>query len=105
MSETGPKTREKTRLRPSRVVPPKPPLFKVLVHNDHFTTMEFVIDILETVFKKSEIDAMQIMLEVHHNGIGVAGTYPVEIAETKIETVHGLAQKNGFPLKCSMEPE
>jgi len=81
----------------------EPPLYKVLLHNDDYTTMEFVIAILENVFHKSNADATRIMLNVHHEGVGVAGIFTKEISETKISIVHELAQKNNFPLKCSME--
>ncbi len=81
----------------------EPPLYKVLLHNDDYTTMEFVIAILENVFHKSNADATRIMLNVHHEGIGVAGIFTKEISETKISIVHELAQKNNFPLRCSME--
>lgn len=104
MSETGPKTREVTRTRP-KTVAKKPPLFKVLLHNDNYTTMDFVVEILRGVFNKPMLEAMSIMLNVHKSGLGIAGVYPAEIAETKIDRVHRLAQEQGFPLKCSMEPE
>jgi ATP-dependent Clp protease adaptor protein ClpS len=81
----------------------EPRLYKVLLHNDDYTTMEFVISILETVFQKSTPDATKIMLNVHHEGVGVAGVYTREICETKISVVHQLAKKNQFPLRCSME--
>lgn len=81
----------------------EPPLYKVLLHNDDYTTMEFVIAILENVFHKSNADATRIMLNVHHEGVGVAGIFTKEISETKISIVHELAQKNNFPLRCSME--
>lgn len=81
----------------------EPPLYKVLLHNDDYTTMEFVIAILETVFHKSTPDATKIMLNVHHEGVGVAGIYTKEICETKISVVQQLAKKNEFPLRCSME--
>ena len=81
----------------------EPQLYKVLLHNDDYTTMEFVISILETVFHKSTPDATKIMLNVHHEGVGVAGVYTKEIGETKISVVHQLARKNEFPLRCSME--
>ncbi len=81
----------------------EPPMFKVLLHNDDYTTMEFVVEILEKVFHKSTAEATQIMLHVHRNGVGVCGVYPEEVAETKVEMVHHLARKNGFPLKCTME--
>lgn len=83
----------------------RPPMYKVLLHNDHYTTMEFVVRILEGVFRKKSHDAVRIMLNVHRNGIGMCGVYAAQVAETKVAAVHKLAQKNGFPLKCSMEPE
>ncbi len=81
----------------------EPQLYKVLLHNDDYTSMEFVISILETVFHKSSPDATEIMLNVHNKGAGVAGVYSREICETKISLVHRLAKKNEFPLRCSME--
>ncbi len=81
----------------------EPPLYKVLLHNDDYTTMDFVVMVLETVFHKSPSEATRIMLNVHRNGIGVCGVYPAEIAETKVNTVHSLAVEAGFPLKASME--
>ena len=83
----------------------KPTLYKVLLHNDNYTTREFVVAVLKEVFHKSETDAVQIMLHVHYNGIGVAGVYTFEVAETKVEAVHDLAQQNGFPLRASLEEE
>lgn len=83
----------------------RPPLYRVLMHNDHYTTMAFVVAMLRGVFNKSPEDAVRIMLSVHHNGVGACGVYPMEVAETKIATVHSHAQDKGFPLKCSMEPE
>lgn len=80
-----------------------PALFKVLMHNDNYSTMEFVINILETVFHKSSTEANQIMLNVHLKGVGICGIYPFEIAETKAETVHRAAETDGFPLRCSVE--
>lgn len=83
----------------------KPPLFKVLFHNDNYTTMEFVVFVLQTVFNKSESDAMLIMLNVHRTGTGVAGIYTKEIAETKVSKTHALAKEAEYPLKLSIEPE
>lgn len=83
----------------------EPPLFKVLLHNDDYTTMDFVVMILETIFNKDGTEATKIMLDVHHQGMGVAGVYTREIGETKISQVHRLAQKNQFPLKCSLEKD
>jgi len=81
----------------------RPPLYKVLLHNDDYTTMEFVVQVLQEVFHKPHAEAVQIMLHVHRNGIGVAGVYPHEIAETKMSTVHALAKKLDYPLQCSLE--
>lgn len=83
----------------------KPPLYRVLLHNDNYTTRDFVVAVLKEVFHKSEPEAVQIMLHVHNNGVGVAGVYTFEVAETKIKTVEKLARENEFPLRLSMEPE
>ena len=83
----------------------KPRLYKVLLHNDNYTTREFVVAVLREVFHRPETEAVQIMLHVHYNGIGVAGVYTYEVAETKIKTVEELAKANEFPLRLSMEPE
>lgn len=81
----------------------KPKLYKVLLHNDDYTTMEFVVFVLQSIFRRSETEAVQIMLHVHRNGIGVAGVYPREIAETRVAKVDALARQNEFPLRCTME--
>ena len=83
----------------------EPPMYKVMLLNDDYTTMEFVIEVLVYVFQKSAEEATRIMLNVHRSGVGVCGIYPFEIAETKVETVDNLARENGFPLKCIMERE
>lgn len=83
----------------------KPPLYKVLLHNDNYTTREFVIAVLREVFHKSEADAVQIMLHVHYNGIGVAGVYTHDVARTKVSLVEKLAREHEYPLRLSMEPE
>ncbi len=83
----------------------KPPLYKVLLHNDDFTTMDFVVFILVQVFHKSEEEAIQIMLAVHHQGVGIAGVYTHEVAETKVNQVHNLAKAHEYPLLCSLEEE
>ncbi len=83
----------------------RPSLFRVLMHNDHFTTREFVVEVLKAVFRKTEGEAVQIMLHVHTKGVGVAGVYTYEIAETKIHTVEQLAENHEYPLRLSMEPE
>jgi ATP-dependent Clp protease adaptor protein ClpS len=82
-----------------------PPFYKVFLINDDYTTMDFVIHILEKVFHKAPVEATQIMLHVHKNGKGLAGVYTREIAETKIGATHKLSRQNGFPLKCMMEKE
>lgn len=82
-----------------------PPYYKVFLLNDDYTTMDFVVYVLNNIFHKPLVQATQIMLHVHKNGRGLAGVYTQEIAETKIAKVHGLAEQNGFPLKCTMEKE
>ena len=81
----------------------KPKLYNVLLHNDNYTTMEFVVQILMNVFHHSQGEAVRIMLQVHHNDVGLAGIYSFEIAETKVAQVTDLARQNEFPLRCSME--
>ncbi|MCL7488773.1 MAG: ATP-dependent Clp protease adapter ClpS [Desulfobulbaceae bacterium] len=81
----------------------EPSLYKVLLHNDDYTTMDFVIMVLETVFHKDSTEATRIMLNVHNQGVGIAGVYTREIGETKIGIVHDMARKNQYPLKCSLE--
>ncbi|RPI01557.1 MAG: ATP-dependent Clp protease adapter ClpS [Calditrichaeota bacterium] len=81
----------------------EPKLYKVLLHNDHYTTMDFVVMVLETVFYKSHEEAQYIMIKVHREGIGLCGIYPFDIAEGKVIQVLQLARKNEFPLKCTME--
>ena len=87
----------------SRTELTEPPHYRVLLHNDNYTTMEFVVRVLETVFNKGPAEATRIMLNVHKKGIGVCGIYPGEVAETKVAMVHQLARENKFPLKCTME--
>jgi ATP-dependent Clp protease adaptor protein ClpS len=83
----------------------EPPLFRVLLHNDDYTTMDFVIMILQTIFNKDTEEATRIMLNVHHQGGGIAGIYTREIGETKVATVRRIARRNQFPLKCSLEKD
>ena len=81
----------------------EPRLFRVLLLNDDYTTMEFVIEVLESVFQKSPAEAYRIMMAVHLGGQGIAGIYPWEVAETKVDTVIQLARGAGFPLKAVTE--
>ncbi len=81
----------------------KPPLYQVLLHNDDFTTMEFVVHVLQTIFQRSEADAVHIMLQVHLEGTGVAGIYTYEIAEMKVAKAASLAREHEFPLLCTIE--
>jgi ATP-dependent Clp protease adaptor protein ClpS len=83
----------------------EPPMYRVLLLNDDYTTMDFVVDILKMVFNKSEEEAVRIMINVHRKGVGVCGVYTYEIAETKVDTVHAIAMEHGFPLKCTMEKD
>jgi ATP-dependent Clp protease adaptor protein ClpS len=82
----------------------KPPMYKVLLHNDDYTTKEFVVMVLENIFQKSENEAVQIMMHVHNNGVGVAGVYTFEVAETKATKTMNLAQAHEYPLQCTLEP-
>ena len=90
------KTRPKTK---------KPSLYKVLLLNDDYTPMEFVIHVLEKFFNKGREDATRIMLHVHHKGVGICGVYTYEVAETKVTQVVDFARQNGHPLQCTMEKE
>jgi ATP-dependent Clp protease adaptor protein ClpS len=88
-----------------RVKPKKqePILYKVVLLNDDYTTMAFVVQVLESVFEQSPAQAFRVMMNVHVNGKGIAGVYPWEIAETKVETVTSLAREAGFPLRATIE--
>lgn len=81
----------------------EPPLFKVLLHNDDYTTMEFVVWVLESIFNMPEEQAIQVMLNVHLRGSGVAGIYTYEVAETKVEKTSTLAREHEYPLLVTME--
>ena len=78
-------------------------MYKVILHNDDYTTMDFVVMVLEVVFHKDRLEAARIMMNVHRQGAGVAGIFTRDVAETKIAIVHDLARKNEHPLKCSLE--
>ncbi len=97
---TGTETKERTREELK-----KPPMFKVLFHNDDYTTMDFVVSVLMTVFHHSEASAFRIMMHIHQNGVGVAGVYTKEVAETKVAQTVAAARKSDFPLEVTIEPE
>ena len=99
MTSPGEKLKERTKTEKK-----EPELYKVVLLNDDYTTMEFVVQILEHVFEKSPAEAYRIMMHVHTQGKGIAGVYPWEVAETKVETVEGLAKDAGFPLRAATEP-
>ena len=83
----------------------KPPMYKVLIHNDDYTPVEWVIQVVHHVFRKPQEEAVRITLQVHQGGVGVAGIYTHEIAETKVAQVQQLAERDDFPLMCSLEPD
>lgn len=83
----------------------RPRLYRVLLHNDDYTTRDFVVWILQVVFHRSEVESVQIMLHVHNNGVGVAGVYPYDVAQAKVEKVLELAEQHEFPLLSTLEPE
>jgi ATP-dependent Clp protease adaptor protein ClpS len=97
-----PKTEQDTHVRDELEEPRR---YQVILLNDNYTTMEFVVDILMEIFCKDEETAVVLMLQVHHEGMGVAGTYVKEIAEAKCEQVHAVATEEGFPLRCIIQPE
>jgi ATP-dependent Clp protease adaptor protein ClpS len=80
-----------------------PTLYKVVLLNDNYTTMEFVLHVLEMVFQKSPAESYRIMMQVHLNGTGIAGVYPFEVAETKVETVASMARHAEYPLRAAIE--
>lgn len=97
-ASTGTKTRSRLKLSP-------PVLWKVILHNDDYTTQEFVVWVLRSVFRKEDAEAVRVMLDVHRKGKGVAGIYPYDIADTKAAQVKVMAEAKEFPLLCTLEPE
>jgi ATP-dependent Clp protease adaptor protein ClpS len=81
----------------------EPKLYRVIMHNDHYTTMDFVVEVIIKVFNKPAAEATKIMLDIHHRGKGICGVFTFDIAATKVAAVHQLARKREFPLKCSFE--
>jgi ATP-dependent Clp protease adaptor protein ClpS len=100
--DAGTGTLTRTRTKTARKLK-EPPLYRVLLHNDDYTTREFVVEVLRAVFHRPEAEAVQIMLHVHHNGIGVAGVYTFEVAEMKVRQVEDLARQREYPLMLSIE--
>ena len=92
-------------LENTKTIAKEPTLYRVILHNDDYTTMDFVVDILENVFHKPPAEAYRLMMQVHTQGRAVCGTHTHEVAETKVATVRDLATRNGFPLQASMEEE
>jgi ATP-dependent Clp protease adaptor protein ClpS len=82
----------------------EPEMYKVVLHNDHYTTMEFVVEVLMVVFHKEVPDATRIMLDVHKKGRGVVGVYTWDVASTRATRVHRIAKEREFPLRCTVEP-
>jgi len=81
----------------------EPDMFRVVLHNDDYTTMEFVVEVLMTVFRKNLVESTRIMLDVHRKGTGQVGVYTYDVAATKVSQVHSLAREREFPLRCTME--
>ena len=97
-NQTGDAVKERVKVEKK-----EPAQYKVVLLNDDYTTMEFVVQVLESVFQKSPAEAFRIMMHVHQNGSGIAGVYPWEVAETKVETVTSLARHAEFPLRATIE--
>jgi len=97
LTRTREKTADKEKLK-------EPEEFRVILLNDNYTSMDFVVAVLMEIFHKNPLDAEKIMMDVHKKGKGIVGQYPWDIAATKTEQVHAAARKNDFPLRCIVEP-
>ena len=97
------KTDGSTVLKPSEAKVKPPPMYKVLLLNDDYTPMDFVVAVLQTFFAMSREQATQVMLKVHREGMGVCGVYPKDVAATKVEQVMSFSRKHQHPLQCTME--
>ena len=91
---------ERTREKQAR-----PPRFKVVLYNDDYTPMQFVVNLLESVFRKSPVEANALMLRIHRSGSGIAGVFTLDVAETKVSEVHKLSEERGYPLRAGVEAE
>ena len=100
VADSNTKTKTRTRVKVAQ-----PRLWKVMILNDDYTPTDFVVDVLVRFFRKSESEAIRIMLSVHQAGVGICGVYPFEIAETKVDQVEDAAREAGHPLQCTLEPE
>ena len=105
MPRTPKEDRDTAVLEREKVRTQRPRMWKVILHNDDFTTQDFVVEVLETVFNKQSAEAVDLMLEIHFRGACIAGVYTREVAETKVETVEKLAQAHEYPFLATMEPE
>jgi ATP-dependent Clp protease adaptor protein ClpS len=101
----GEMTRERGVAEKTRPKVERPPRFKVVLYNDDYTPMGFVVGVLEIIFQKSPAESNALMLRIHRSGSGIAGVYPLEIAETKVTSVHRMAEERGYPLRAGVEPE
>lgn len=101
-SSNSPARRGQLKEKPRHAVD-EPKKYQVVLHNDDYTPMEFVVEVLKKVFRKSPVEAHAIMLNVHKKGRGIVGLYPYDIAATKVKETRGMAKRSGYPLKCTLE--
>ena len=94
---------ENLKLKPSKIKPKLPSLYKIVILNDDYTPMEFVVHVVQTVFNKTHDEATRLMLKIHTEGMGICGMYPLEIAETKMNQVLNFAKEEQHPLQCIIE--